>query len=61
MTDITNKSKHELTNIVFTDGELYMDRHKSWFLEVITERFECTEEQIDILKNDLDNDSINEY
>jgi hypothetical protein len=39
MTDITNKSKHELANIVFNDGELYMDRHKSWFLEVITERF----------------------
>jgi hypothetical protein len=51
--DITMYSGNELSLIVFNDQGLYEDRHGKWFISTLDELFVYTEEQLDILKDDL--------
>lgn len=54
--DLRNYSDDELSLRVFNDEILYDIRHKRDFIEVIDDIFIYTEEQLNILKNDLIND-----
>jgi len=57
MNDITNHSENELSLLVFNDETLYRMRRKSYFFETLKELFIYTEEQLEVLKNDLQADS----
>lgn len=52
--DLRDYSENELSLIVFNDEYLYIRRHNIRFLEMLKSRFIFTEEQLEILKTDLE-------
>lgn len=57
--DITGYSDQELSLLVFNDVYLYNMRHNSEFLSFINDHFVFTEEQLEVLEQDL-KDDLNE-
>jgi len=54
--DLRQYSDEELSLIVMNDEGLYIDRHKSWFISQLEELFLFTDEQLEVLKQDLEDD-----
>lgn len=55
--DLTNYSEIELSLLVFNDEGLYNMRHKRNFLNTIDELFIYTDDQLEVLKQDLEEDA----
>lgn len=58
--DITNYSDEELSLIVFNDEILYLSRHNDNFFDLIDDEFIYTDEQKDVLIQDLSDDKDEE-
>ena len=57
MNDITRYDENELSLNVFNDEYLYNARlNKSYLIDIINETFIYTDEQMDVLIQDLDDD-----
>jgi hypothetical protein len=56
--DITMYSENELSLMVFNNESLYSDRNRSDFLEIIKDLFIYTDEQLQVLKDDLTDDRL---
>jgi len=54
--DIREHSDQELSLLVFNDEYLYLRRHRSDFIELIKEMFIFTDEQLQVLIEDLEGD-----
>ena len=52
-TDLTSYGSGELSMWVFNDEGLYRERHRRGFIEVLSELFIYTDEQLEELENDL--------
>lgn len=55
--DIREHSDQELSLWVFNDEGLYIQRHRRDFLATVAELFEYTPEQLEVLKQDLEDDA----
>lgn len=55
--DITGYSENELSLLVFNDEYLYKMRRQRDFLNDIKKMFEYTSEQLEVLKQDLEDDA----
>jgi len=53
MEDLTRYTDDELSLRVFNDEGLYLQRHDTGFLELLSSIFIYTPEQLQILKDDL--------
>lgn len=53
-------SDNELSLVVFNDEYLYAIRHRRIFMQTIEKYFLYTEEQLEVLKQDLESDLIEE-
>jgi len=51
--DLTQYSDNELSLLVFNDEGLYKQRHRSYFIDDIKEFFIFTDEQLEVLQQDL--------
>ena len=51
--DITMHSDDELSLIVFNDQGLYRMRHNSQLIGFLNDHFEFTEEQLEVLEQDI--------
>ena len=60
MIDITQYSEDELSLNVFNDEELYKLRHTGGLKYILDDIFIYTDEQMEILENDLADDLIEE-
>lgn len=60
MNNITKQNDRELSLIVFNTEALYDIRHRSNFLILIKETFKFRPIQLEILKEDLNQDSIDD-
>jgi hypothetical protein len=54
--NLTNYSDDELSLIVFNDASFYFNRHRHWFIESLDEFFVYTDEQLEVLKQDIAED-----
>ena len=54
--DLRDYSDNELSLLVFNDEGLYNMRHKRDFIEFINEYFIYTDDQLEVLKADLEDD-----
>ena len=54
--DLTNYSDMELSLQVFNTEDLYHERHNDGFLDSLEERFNYTDKQLEVLKQDLNSD-----
>jgi hypothetical protein len=54
--DIRDFSENELSLLVFNDENLYRMRNRSYFIDIIQDHFLYTDEQLDILLQDLNDD-----
>ncbi len=54
--DLREYSDNELSLLVFNDEDLYLERHRRGFLNVIDELFIYTDAQLEVLKQDLADD-----
>ena len=57
MQDLTQYSDAELSLMVFNDEGLYRDRNKSWFVDSLKNMFIFTQQQMDELLVDLEDDA----
>ena len=57
MQDLTQYSDAELSLMVFNDEGLYRDRNKSWFVDSLKDMFIFTQQQMDELLVDLEDDA----
>lgn len=55
--DLREYSDNELSLIVFNDEYLYRMRHKEYLFEELDEFFLYTQDQLDTLKQDLEDDA----
>ena len=55
--DITQHSDQELSLLVFNDEYLYLRRHLPSFIELIKEMFIFTDEQLQVLIEDLEEEN----
>lgn len=54
--DLTQYSDQELSLLVFNDEGLYRMRHNSQFIGMLNDLFIFTDEQLEVLEQDLDDD-----
>lgn len=56
-TDLTQYSENELSLMVFNDEGLYRMRNRSYLIETLRELFIFSDEQLDVLKQDIQDDN----
>lgn len=56
MNDITEYSDNELSLLVMNDEYLYNMRHSSSLFETLDDMFTYTQEQLDVLKSNLEDE-----